>query len=51
MFNVLESEEDNIMYSICTYMAENMDSLNLVEGEKVYVIGKLAAFFNEILSN
>lgn len=26
------------MYSICTYIAENDDSLNLVEGEKVYVI-------------
>lgn len=28
------------MYSICTYMAENNDALNLVEGEKVYVIGE-----------
>lgn len=35
----LDYEEDNIMYSICTYMAENDDALNLVEGEKVYVIG------------
>lgn len=28
------------MFSICTYIAENNDSLNLVEGERVYVIGK-----------
>lgn len=36
----VDYEEDNIMYSICTYMAENDDALNLVEGEKVYVIGE-----------
>lgn len=28
------------MFSICTYMAENNDALNLVEGERVYVIGE-----------
>lgn len=26
------------MFSICTYVAENNESLNLVEGERVYVI-------------
>lgn len=29
------------MYSYCTYIAENAESLNLVEGEKVFVLGKL----------
>lgn len=33
------------MYSICTYMAENNDALNLVEGEKVYVIGMCSVNF------
>lgn len=31
--------EEDIMYSFCTYIAENAESLNLVEGEKVYVLG------------
>lgn len=31
------------MFSICTYIADNDDALNLVEGERVYVIGKLNA--------
>lgn len=30
---------ENIMYSYCTYIAENAETLNLVEGEKVFVIG------------
>lgn len=34
-------KEEDIMYSYCTYIAENAESLNLVEGEKVYVLGKL----------
>lgn len=36
--DVSEKEED-IMYAYTTYIAENAESLNLVEGEKVYVIG------------
>lgn len=32
--------EEDIMYAYCTYIAENAESLNLVEGEKVFVIGK-----------
>lgn len=35
--------EENIMYSFCTYIAENAESLNLVEGEKVHVLGKCRA--------
>lgn len=34
------------MYSYCTYIAENAESLNLVEGEKVFVLGKLEAFIS-----
>lgn len=33
-------KEEDIMYSYCTYIAENAESLNLVEGEKVFVLGK-----------
>lgn len=29
------------MFAIRSYIAENDDSLDLVEGEKVYVLGKL----------
>ena len=29
------------MYSIITYAAETDDGINMVEGEKVYVIGKI----------
>lgn len=36
--------EEDIMYSYATYIAENAESLNLVEGEKVYVIGALNDF-------
>lgn len=36
--------EEDIMYAYETYIAENAESLNLVEGEKVYVIGMLNAF-------
>lgn len=32
-------KEENIMHSYCTYIAENAETLNLVEGEKVFVIG------------
>jgi hypothetical protein len=32
------------MYSICSYVAETDEAINLVEGEKVYVIGKLKLF-------
>lgn len=33
-------DEEDVMYSICTYIADNDDALNMVEGERVYVIGK-----------
>lgn len=35
---LIETEEDNVMFSICTYIAEDNKSLSLVEGERVYVI-------------
>lgn len=34
------SHEGEIMFAIRSYIAENEDALDLVEGEKVYVIGK-----------
>lgn len=34
-------DDTNLMYSIATYVAENSETLNLVEGERLYVIGKL----------
>lgn len=36
------------MYAYATYIAENAESLNLVEGEKVYVIGKLIPLVDSI---
>lgn len=33
-------QEGDVMYSICSYMAETNEAINLVEGEKVYIIGK-----------
>lgn len=38
-FEMESADEDNEMFSICTYIADNDDALNLVEGERVYVIG------------
>lgn len=32
--------ENDIMFSICTYIAETNEAINLGEGEKVYIIGK-----------
>jgi len=30
------------MFSICSYIAETEEAINLVEGEKVYIIGKIS---------
>uniref|UniRef100_A0A1A9UCU1 Titin n=1 Tax=Glossina austeni TaxID=7395 RepID=A0A1A9UCU1_GLOAU len=38
--HVEEREEENAMYSICNYVADNDEAINLVEGEKVFVIGR-----------
>lgn len=38
-----ESDEENVMYSICTYIADNDEAINLVEGEKVHVIARHSA--------
>lgn len=37
---IQEAQEGDTLFSICSYVAENEDALNLVEGEKVYIIGK-----------
>lgn len=34
-------KDEDVMYSFSTYIAENAESLNLVEGKKVFVLGKL----------
>lgn len=39
-------KEEDIMYSYCTYIAENAESLNLVEGERVFVLGKILDILN-----
>lgn len=36
-----DSHCGEIMFAIRSYIAENADALDLVEGEKVYVIGDL----------
>lgn len=38
-FFLISGVEGNVMYSICSYIAETKDALNLVEGEKVFVLG------------
>ncbi|KAG8287915.1 hypothetical protein J6590_027253 [Homalodisca vitripennis] len=35
---IVETSEGDILFSICSYVAENDDALNLVEGERVYVL-------------
>lgn len=35
------SHDGEIMFAVRTYIAENDDALDLVEGEKVYVIGNV----------
>jgi len=41
-----DSHDGEIMFAIRSYIAENEDALDLVEGEKVYVIGKLLLYTN-----
>lgn len=47
----MESHEGDILYSISSYEAENEDAISLVEGEKVYVIGKKLIFLIFLLLN
>lgn len=32
--------DGDTMFSICSYVAETYEAINLVEGERVYIIGK-----------
>lgn len=41
---IVESAEGDVLFSICSYVAENDEALNLVEGERVYVLGKKGVF-------
>jgi hypothetical protein len=36
---VIELQEGDLFCSVSSYVAENEDSINLVEGERVYVLG------------
>jgi hypothetical protein len=38
---ISQCHEGDKMYAICSYVAENEESLNLVEGERVYILGEL----------
>ena len=35
-----------MLFSVCSYIAENEDAINLVEGERVYVIGIIFVCFS-----
>lgn len=37
---ISQCHEGDKMYAICSYVAENEESLNLVEGERVYILGE-----------
>jgi hypothetical protein len=37
---VTELQEGDLFFTVTSYMAENEDAINLVEGERVYVLGK-----------
>lgn len=37
---VTELQEGDLFFSVTSYVAENKDAINLVEGERVYVLGK-----------
>lgn len=39
-------DESNLMFAISSYVAENSETLNLVEGERLYVIGTIGLKFN-----
>lgn len=41
-------QEGDKMYSICSYIAETEEAINLVEGEKVFVIGQYSININII---
>lgn len=37
---VTELQEGDLFFSVNSYVADNEDSINLVEGERVYVLGR-----------
>jgi hypothetical protein len=37
---VTELQEGDLFFSVTSYVAENEDAIHLVEGERVYVLGK-----------
>lgn len=47
----IKAEEGGVVFSICSYSAETDDALNLVEGERVYIIGRFSTIFLLFLLN
>jgi hypothetical protein len=37
---VTELQEGDLFFSVTSYVSENEDSIDLVEGERVYVLGR-----------
>lgn len=37
---ITELQEGDLFFSVTSYVGENKDAINLVEGERVYVLGK-----------
>jgi len=37
---VTEIQEGDLFFAVTSYVAENEDAINLVEGERVYVLGE-----------
>lgn len=45
-----ETTEGDVVFSICSYVAETDEAISLVEGERVYVLGKFILSNHSILS-
>lgn len=42
-------KDGDTLFSICSYVAETDEAINLVEGERVYLIGKLVYYLIKYL--
>ena len=47
---MIETQEGDLFFSISSYVAENNEALNLVEGERLYVLGmsEKSNYFNNL---
>lgn len=48
---VTELQEGDLFFSVTSYVAENEDAINLVEGERVYVLGKCLLLSMTLIHN